>query len=61
MFGIYTSSIYFVVTTITTIGYGDYQIENNIERIFGSICMFGGCALYGYIQVALMGIVQISL
>lgn len=35
---IYLTSIYFTVTTITTVGYGDISITTPIEKVF---CIFG--------------------
>jgi hyperpolarization activated cyclic nucleotide-gated potassium channel 2 len=35
----YVTSLYWSVTTFTTVGYGDYSPVNSIEKIFGVIFM----------------------
>jgi hypothetical protein len=31
---LYVLSLYFMTTTMTTVGYGDYSANNTIERIY---------------------------
>ena len=38
---------YFVITTITTVGYGDHSASTFIEQIFLSIIMFIGVIGFG--------------
>jgi voltage-gated potassium channel len=45
----YIRAIYWAVTTLTTIGYGDITPEQNNEMIFTMFVQFLGVALYGYI------------
>jgi len=42
-------SIYFTITTVTTIGYGDIKPINTVERIFMIIFALFACCLFGYI------------
>ena len=42
----YLTSMYWTVTTITTVGYGDISASNNIERIFCIITMLAGVILF---------------
>lgn len=44
----YIASIYFVFTTITTIGYGDFYAKTNHEKIFAIFLMGFGVAFYSY-------------
>lgn len=44
--GRYLTSMYWTVTTITTVGYGDISASNNIERIFCIITMMAGVVLF---------------
>ncbi|EAR82348.1 cation channel family protein (macronuclear) [Tetrahymena thermophila SB210] len=41
---------YFVMTTITTVGYGDYTPQSNNEKIVGIIIMILGIAFFSYIM-----------
>ncbi|OMJ92390.1 hypothetical protein SteCoe_4832 [Stentor coeruleus] len=44
----YLSSIYFVFTTLTTVGYGDNTPISNIEKMFTIILMAFGVVFYSY-------------
>ncbi len=46
---IYIKGLYWTVTTLTTIGYGDIVPQTNPQRIFTMIVMIIGAGLYGYI------------
>jgi voltage-gated potassium channel len=46
---IYNKALYWTVTTLTTIGYGDIVPVTNPQRIFTMIVMIIGAGLYGYI------------
>lgn len=41
--------IYFLFTTMSTVGFGDYAPRGNIERAFGAILLLIGVAIYSYI------------
>jgi len=41
---------YFALTTLATVGYGDFTPQSNIERIFGILIMILGIALFSYIM-----------
>lgn len=43
---IYLIAVYFAVTTITTVGYGDISAKNEVERIFCLIIMIIGVTLF---------------
>lgn len=43
---IYLIAVYFAVTTISTVGYGDISANNNIERVFCLIIMIIGVTLF---------------
>eukprot|EP00928_Gymnodinium_smaydae_P003153 TRINITY_DN11124_c3_g1_i3.p1 TRINITY_DN11124_c3_g1~~TRINITY_DN11124_c3_g1_i3.p1 ORF type:complete len:577 (-),score=74.51 TRINITY_DN11124_c3_g1_i3:29-1759(-) len=45
----YIVSLYWVFTTMTTVGYGDITPTNNIERIYAIIVMIVGATVFGYI------------
>ena len=44
----YMSSVYFTVTTFTTVGYGDYSPKNTVERGLGIISMIIGVVAFSY-------------
>lgn len=41
---------YFALTTLSTVGYGDYMPTNNFEKIVGIIIMILGIAFFSYIM-----------
>ena len=41
---------YFVLTTLSTVGYGDYFPVSTTEMIVTSIVMLGGVAFFSYIM-----------
>ena len=43
-------SCYFALTTLSTVGYGDYFPISNMERILAVIIMLGGVAFFSYIM-----------
>lgn len=43
-------SCYFALTTLSTVGYGDYYPVSNVERIVAVIIMLGGVAFFSYIM-----------
>jgi hypothetical protein len=43
-------TIYFTLSTLTTVGYGDYFAVNNYERIFAILIMLLGVAMFSYVM-----------
>ena len=58
MFEIYIYSSYFIVTTMTTVGYGDQSANTTPERIFISILMICGVIVFTFISGALSSILS---
>ena len=42
--------MYFMMTSLSTVGFGDYYPTNNFERIFGSLILLAGVAVFSYIM-----------
>jgi len=55
---IYMISLYWTVTTITTVGYGDISGTNNIERAFCSFVMLAGVIAFSFASGSLASILQ---
>jgi len=55
---IYTLGIYFVLTTVSTVGYGDVSAYNNGERIFCMALMIIGVSCFSFISGALASIMN---
>lgn len=55
---IYMVSLYWTITTITTVGYGDISGNNNLERIFAVMLMLIGVTCFSYLNGALSSIFQ---
>lgn len=45
----YLDSIYWCITTITTVGYGDIRPITDFQKILTMVAMFLGVAVYGYV------------
>ena len=45
--------MYFMMTTLSTIGFGDYYPVNDFERLFGSLILLFGVAVFSYIMMKL--------
>jgi hypothetical protein len=43
-------SCYFALTTLSTVGYGDYYPVSNVERVIAVLIMLGGVAFFSYIM-----------
>ena len=46
---IYVASMYWTVTTISTIGYGDQHAVRGFERVLSIVIMLLGCAFFGFV------------
>ena len=55
---IYIKSIYFMITTLTTVGYGDIVSQSMIERIFQIIILVLGSIFYPFIVSSVGNIVK---
>ena len=55
---LYLTSIYFTVTTITTVGYGDISGTNKTERIFCIFIMVAGVIAFSFASGSLASIIQ---
>jgi potassium channel len=45
----YVTSMYWSITTLTTVGYGDFHAENNGEKIFNIFYMLFNLGLTAYL------------
>lgn len=45
--------MYFMMTSLSTVGFGDYYPINNLERLFGSIILLSGVTVFSYIMMKL--------
>lgn len=45
----YNKAVYWVVTTLTTVGYGDIHPNSNIGRIYTMVVMMLGVGMYGFV------------
>ena len=57
---LYVLSLYWTVTSITTVGYGDISGTNTIERIFCAIVMVIGVIAFSFANGALTSIISAS-
>jgi len=46
----YLYSVYWSLTTLTTVGYGDIVAKNDAERLYALCCMVIGAILFGYLM-----------
>ena len=42
----YLTSFYFIITTFSTVGYGDISATNKLEKVFCIIVMCGGVTAF---------------
>ena len=52
------TSLYFALTTLSTVGYGDLFPVSQIERVFAVIVMLLGVAFFSFIMGNIMTIVE---
>lgn len=45
----YISALMWALTTITTVGYGDFYPVSDVEKVFGTINMAVACGVFAYI------------
>lgn len=55
---LYIMSGYFIVTTISTVGYGDLSASTTLERLFCICIMLAGVTTFTFISGALSSILQ---
>ena len=55
--GLYIMSYYFTVTTITTVGYGDFSANGTIERVISVILMVAGVFAFSFATGSLSTII----
>lgn len=58
MGSIYTIGVYWTITTITTVGYGDISATNTTERIVACIIMVIGVIAFSFSTGALSSIIS---
>lgn len=51
-------SCYFALTTLSTVGYGDYYPISNLERIIAIFIMLCGVAFFSYIMGSFIAIIS---
>ena len=52
----YLTSMYFTVTTITTVGYGDVTISTKLEKVFCIVTMLTGVTTFSFASGSLASI-----
>ena len=55
---LYIMSFYFIVTTTSTVGYGDLSPSTTIERLYGIVTMLAGVTAFTFISGALSSILS---
>ena len=55
---LYAVSMYYVVTTITTVGYGDISATNTAERVFSQLLMIVGVIGFSFASGSLSSIMS---
>lgn len=51
-------SSYFAITTLSTVGYGDFYPIHKIEMVFAVLVMLGGVAFFSFIMGTLVEIIE---
>jgi hypothetical protein len=47
LYGRYIAAIYWVITTMLTVGYGDIKPTNDVERLYSIVTMLTGGVVFG--------------
>lgn len=55
---LYIMSLYFIVTTTSTVGYGDLSASTTLERIYCIVIMLAGVTAFTFISGALSSILS---
>lgn len=58
MFAEYSAAFYWVVQTMTTVGYGDVEPANDLERVVGILVMLLSALFWGYIVASMASIIN---
>lgn len=45
----YVGGVYWAITTMTTVGYGDILPQNDLEKLYATVIMLMGATVFGYI------------
>jgi len=59
-YDLWVLSFYFIVTTTSTVGYGDLSASTTVERIFTIVIMLAGVTSFTFISGALASILNSS-
>jgi len=51
---LYYNAWYFVIQTVTTVGYGDVSTNSSHERMFRAICMVIGVVLFTLVSSSIL-------
>ncbi|KAK9792471.1 hypothetical protein WJX73_000921 [Symbiochloris irregularis] len=54
----WVASIYFVTTSITTVGYGDVTAQNAVEELVAILIMLTGVLFFGFVISSLANVIQ---
>jgi len=49
IWSLYVASMYWSVSTLTSVGFGDFEPQNNLERSFATITCWAGATVFGYV------------
>ena len=50
-------SMYFAMTSLSTVGFGDYYPRNNYERLLGSLILLSGVTIFSFVMARLQGMI----
>ena len=53
---LYLTSFYFTIETVTTVGYGDFEIKTSVEKIFTIVTMLVGVIIFTFASGSLASI-----
>ena len=58
LFHVYITSLYFLITTLTTVGYGDITCQSLLERIFQIVILAIGSVFYPYVVSSIGNLIE---